>query len=76
MTPLSIRTIFINRMNGNNISSWFNLRRNLGNLYTDAAGDLNMTQIIIIIRNEIYNNDYIPRIIIKTLNTEWFFNIF
>lgn len=66
MTHTSIRTIFIDRMNNNNMSTWFNIRRNLGNLYTDD-GSLSMTRVMRIIGNEIYNNDYIPRIIIETL---------
>jgi hypothetical protein len=64
MTDSSIRTIFINRMNGNNLLTWFNIQRNLGNLYEHS---FSMTQFMRIIGSEIYNKDYIPRIIIETL---------
>ena len=66
MTHSSIRTIFINRMNNINLPTWFNIRRNLGNLYTDDD-NLSMVRVMNIIGSEIYNKDYIPRIIIETL---------
>jgi hypothetical protein len=53
-------------MNGNNLLTWFNIQRNLGNLYADD-GSLSMVRVMRIIGSEIYNKDYIPRIIIETL---------
>jgi hypothetical protein len=66
MTDTSIKNIFIDRMNGNNMHQWFNIQRNLGNLYTNDDS-LSMTQVMRIVSNEIYNKDYIPRIIVETL---------